>query len=433
MPPPLLLRPLAVAEALKVNRAIPFSTDQDTPARPFQLATGGPSFDRAVECLASAIYYEAATEPLNGQRAVAQVVLNRARHPAFVPSVCGVVYQGSTRSTGCQFSFTCDGSMRRRPSVSGWAKARAIAVRAITGAVFAPVGHATHYHADYVVPYWATSLAKSTVIGRHIFYRWPEWLGTPAAFSSKYSGQEPDPRLLRAIALRRPVTGPPGADARPAQLVLKTDPRVELVSIVRYLAGGSPLRAPPNAHEAEVRRHFSSYSEHLSVQIYRQLADGNKLFESEGFVQLMMHYSEPPQLEQRSRPTARLIEAAGGAEKLAGFMAALRDFANRSAFETFMNGRRADYVQLASEARMPALASLETLELDAAPEPHVATIILAPLLSRFVMSTCQDVANEGAQGWLILGVREGVRESFDNPAHGRMARNTFERSRCKQS
>jgi hypothetical protein len=186
-PPPLLLRPVAPVEALKINRAIPFSRDANPPARPFKLKGDAIVAARAVECLATAIYYEAGNEPLDGQRAVAQIVLNRVRHPAFVPSVCGVVYQGSTRVTGCQFSFTCDGSMRRRPTSTGWATTRAIAAQALKGAVFAPVGTGTHYHADYVVPYWATSLAKNAVVGRHIFYRWPGWWGTGAGSTAARS------------------------------------------------------------------------------------------------------------------------------------------------------------------------------------------------------------------------------------------------------
>src|SRR5690606_37364832 len=82
---------------------------------------------RALECLTAAIYYEAASESDDGQRAVAQVILNRVRHPAFPNSVCGVVYQGSERATGCQFSFSCDGAMARKPSTTGWARAQRIA------------------------------------------------------------------------------------------------------------------------------------------------------------------------------------------------------------------------------------------------------------------------------------------------------------------
>jgi hypothetical protein len=148
---------------------------------------------RAVDCLTAAIYYEAASESEDGQRAVAQVVLNRVRHPTFPNSVCGVVYQGSERSSGCQFSFTCDGSLLRTPSFSGWARARRLAAAALWGSVYAPVGHSTHYHSNKVLPYWASSLVKSAVIGAHIFYRWNGGWGTPAAFRAVYVGGEPMP------------------------------------------------------------------------------------------------------------------------------------------------------------------------------------------------------------------------------------------------
>jgi hypothetical protein len=156
---------------------------------------------RALECLTSAVYYEAGQESTDGQRAVAQVVLNRVRHPAFPASVCGVVYQGSTRPTGCQFTFTCDGSLARQPMASAWARAREVAKAALSGAVYGPAGHATHYHANYVVPYWAASLAKNAVVGAHIFYRWAGSWGRPAAFGKRYAGKEPNTRALRTAAL----------------------------------------------------------------------------------------------------------------------------------------------------------------------------------------------------------------------------------------
>jgi hypothetical protein len=129
------------------------------------------------------------------------VVLNRVRHPAFPASVCDVVYQGSTRETGCQFTFTCDGSLARRPSADGWAPARKVAEAALAGAVFAPAGWATHYHANYVVPYWASSLAKNAIVGAHIFYRWAGGWGRPAAFGKRYSGREPNTQALKAAAV----------------------------------------------------------------------------------------------------------------------------------------------------------------------------------------------------------------------------------------
>jgi hypothetical protein len=124
---------------------------------------------------------------------VAQVVLNRVRHPAFPKSICGVVYQGSERKTGCQFTFTCDGSLARVPVPALWARARAVATAALEGSVEPAVGTATHYHANWVVPYWASSLTRSADIGAHIFYRWNGFWGTPAAFTGRYAMSEPEP------------------------------------------------------------------------------------------------------------------------------------------------------------------------------------------------------------------------------------------------
>lgn len=146
---------------------------------------------RAIDCLTAAVYYEARSQSDDGQRAVAQVVLNRVRDRAFPDSVCGVVYQGSMRRTGCQFSFTCDGSMAFRRDPASWAHARDIAVAALSGQVFAPVGSATFYHADYVLPWWASSMERVATIGAHIFYRWGGGLERALANSQDYSGLEP--------------------------------------------------------------------------------------------------------------------------------------------------------------------------------------------------------------------------------------------------
>ncbi|MFP5328645.1 MAG: cell wall hydrolase [Alphaproteobacteria bacterium] len=211
-PPPMLVRNLAPTDAIALNNKIPVAQGANPVAKPFSVAKLDPvSRARALECLTSAVYYEAGNESDDGQRSVAQVVLNRVRHPAFPSTVCGVVYQGSTRATGCQFTFTCDGSLQRRPDVAGWNRARRIAEAALNGAVYGPVGLATHYHAYYVVPYWASTLAKSAVVGAHLFYRWAGGWGRPAAFVQRYARQEPDVSSLRSAALAalaaRPVQG----------------------------------------------------------------------------------------------------------------------------------------------------------------------------------------------------------------------------------
>jgi spore germination cell wall hydrolase CwlJ-like protein len=162
---------------------------------------------RALHCLTQAIYYEAASESDAGQRAVAQVVLNRVAHPAYPNTVCGVVYQGSARSTGCQFTFTCDGALARQPSRFAWDRARAVAQAALSGSVYAPIGLATHYHTIAVHPYWADSLTQVGVIGAHIFYRIGGPAGQPGAFRNVYFGNEPS-----TAALSRPSANEPAPD-----------------------------------------------------------------------------------------------------------------------------------------------------------------------------------------------------------------------------
>ena len=184
-------------EAKLINASMPFSALPVTAARPFDLSDSDPlDHRRALLCLTQAVYYEAGFEPLEGRRAVAQVVINRMRHPAFPKSVCGVVYQGA-RAPVCQFSFVCDGSLYRRPALGAWKQAEAVAAAALDGFVDRTVGAATHYHADYVAPYWAPRLAKITQIGAHIFYRWPGAWGSTAAFTGRYIGEPADPLSLR--------------------------------------------------------------------------------------------------------------------------------------------------------------------------------------------------------------------------------------------
>ena len=198
VPEPQLVKPLTTEQALAANDALPFARDGLERANAFGL--GDSLFDplaykAALDCLTAAVYYEAAGEGEQGQRAVAQVVLNRVRHPAFPARVCDVVYQGSERRTGCQFTFTCDGSLARRPSRDGWDRSRKVAAQALAGSVDTAVGMATHYHANWVVPYWAPRLDKIAAVGSHIFYRWTGLWGRRQAFTQRYAGettQSPD-------------------------------------------------------------------------------------------------------------------------------------------------------------------------------------------------------------------------------------------------
>lgn len=162
--------------ALAINSATPFiySGMQDERGR-------------ALECLAAAAWYEAGDDAVS-QSSVIQVILNRVRHASFPNSICGVVFQGSDRVTGCQFTFTCDGSLlRRKPPAPAWERAKKLANAALLGAVDTSVMQATHYHADYVSPWWSSKLRQLSQVGRHIFYRWPGKRGV-LPISSKYTG-----------------------------------------------------------------------------------------------------------------------------------------------------------------------------------------------------------------------------------------------------
>jgi len=101
------------------------------------------------------------------------------------------VFQGSERNTGCQFTFACDGALARTYPETSWRDARANADAALSGKVYKPVGYATHYHTDWVVPYWSSSLDKITAVHTHLFFRWTGWWGTPTAFRYQYAGKEP--------------------------------------------------------------------------------------------------------------------------------------------------------------------------------------------------------------------------------------------------
>ncbi|MES3091872.1 cell wall hydrolase [Sphingomonas aerolata] len=165
--------------------------------RPFSMTrTSATDRARALLCLTTAIYYEAASEPDAGQRAVAQVILNRVRHPAFPATVCGVVYQGPHSGgapTACQFSFACDGATARAPARLAWVRAERNAAMVLAGYVYAPVGLATHYHTYAVTPLWSRSLVMTAVVGAHFFHRWKGYWGTAAAFNQHYLGHEPVP------------------------------------------------------------------------------------------------------------------------------------------------------------------------------------------------------------------------------------------------
>jgi hypothetical protein len=130
------------------------------------------NFSREQRCLAEAVYFEARSEPEEGQAAVAQVVLNRVKSGLYPSSICGVVYQNRHRHLACQFTFACEGKSLRVTDDESWQSASRVAKAVLEGKTYlADVGASTHYHADYVRPRWAKRLKKMDVIGRHIFYK----------------------------------------------------------------------------------------------------------------------------------------------------------------------------------------------------------------------------------------------------------------------
>ncbi|MGE3142691.1 MAG: cell wall hydrolase [Hyphomonadaceae bacterium] len=191
-------------DGLRARGSAPLLSDgADTHALLVQAALRGPLADTAaatpdkaanardLRCLSEAVYYEARGESRRGQEAVAEVVMNRVRSGFYPGSVCGVVYQGSARATGCQFTFTCDGSLDRRPRGAAWAEAQSVAREVMLGYARPLTGRATHYHTTAVDPRWSSMLVETGRIGEHIFYRFPN--------------RAERARLLQEAALRAPA------------------------------------------------------------------------------------------------------------------------------------------------------------------------------------------------------------------------------------
>ncbi len=254
IPEPMKVAALTPDQARASNAAVPLAPHRDVFATPF--VYGGSGQDRAAarSCLAAAVYYEAGDDAV-GEQAVAQVILNRLRHPAFPKTICGVVFQGSARDSGCQFTFSCDGSLARTPPAAAWARARAIADAALTGFVARGIGWATYYHADWVVPYWRDTLDKIAVVHGQIFYRWRGPWGRSAAFSGRALSPEwLDPKIA---ALADPAAAAEAAasddDAGPARTSLSVAgvSRAALKGAIVRLkdddAGQYVLQLAPNA------------------------------------------------------------------------------------------------------------------------------------------------------------------------------------------
>ncbi|MGZ9098225.1 MAG: cell wall hydrolase [Brevundimonas sp.] len=217
-------------------------------AQPFRLG-GALDASRDLDCLTQAAYYEARGEGREGMRAVTQVVLNRVRHRAFPNSVCGVVFQGAGRRTGCQFSFTCDGSMRGRVNRAAWDRAREVAASALSGSVHAGVGTATHFHTTGVSPRWRNALVRVNQVGDHIFYRFGGRSGSSGAFTyaARPSSGADAPRLIQASL---DPTGPVMEAGAVAYSMLVAQERGD--SAAESAAPTAAASAPPAAPAATV-------------------------------------------------------------------------------------------------------------------------------------------------------------------------------------
>ena len=196
-------------------------------AKPFRL---GAALDatRDLDCLTQAVYFEARGEGQAGMQAVAQVVLNRVRHPAFPKTVCGVVFQGAGAG-GCQFSFACDGSMHRGVEADAWRRSRDVAAKALGGYVMTAVGNATHFHTIQVNPGWRANMLRVAQVGSQIFYRFGGPGGGAAAFAytpkpSMAAPDKPATAPVTALASLAPVPTPASA---PAYTILHKDDAAE--------------------------------------------------------------------------------------------------------------------------------------------------------------------------------------------------------------
>jgi spore germination cell wall hydrolase CwlJ-like protein len=199
--------PLGVTAASLMLRP-ELGPDGSSAASRFRFASiGALDGARDLDCLTQAVYYEARGESDRGQAAVAQVVLNRLRHPAFPKTICAVVFQGAgLGKADCQFSFVCDGSMRLPRDENAWDKAQHIAARALSGAVVAEIGNATHFHATRLGPQWGDGLIKVATVGLHVFY--------------KFGHAHPDFQAQVFEASASKTTDHPGVDVKPVLAAL---------------------------------------------------------------------------------------------------------------------------------------------------------------------------------------------------------------------
>lgn len=130
-----------------------------------------PRGGRQWTCMTEALYHEARGEPVEGQYAVAEVILNRVDAPNYPDTICGVINEGMGQLNACQFSYTCDGRLEQVTDQRPWDRAGNIARIMIDGAPRDLTANATHYHADWVAPHWSQVYPRTAAYGTHVFYR----------------------------------------------------------------------------------------------------------------------------------------------------------------------------------------------------------------------------------------------------------------------
>ena len=218
-----------------------------TPASPFHMI-GALDASRDLQCLTEAVYWEARGEGEAGMAAVAQVVLNRVRHPAFPKTVCAVVYQGASEGD-CQFSFACE--VHSSPAEDdAWRRAGQIASRALSGHVMSAVGQATNFHAVSVTPAWMTSLQRVAQIGSHIFYRFGH---AGQLHNARYAAEPATPTTPQpALASLAPIFGsasapPPSEPAQPVAYTVMEKPATQAEPAPATASAPAPAPQPAAA------------------------------------------------------------------------------------------------------------------------------------------------------------------------------------------
>jgi hypothetical protein len=200
---------------------------------------------RELGCLAQAIYYEARGETVRGQVAVGEVVMNRVRSKHYPNTICGVVYQGWRRATGCQFTFTCDGSLDNRPTGRAWQRAEHIAAQVMMGHTRSVVGASTHYHTTAVSPRWRPMLVETVRLGEHIFYRLPSRSEKAVLLQRLAARRASEPTVPAAEDLAEEAMPAAEAieEAAPADAPVEAAPTVE---------ASAPVQTAPAPRASEV-------------------------------------------------------------------------------------------------------------------------------------------------------------------------------------